>query len=147
MRRTSAVLLASLTLLLMVITAQSAAIKCKADEEYNECGSPCPPTCDSLNRVCPAVCKAGCFCKKGTVQNANGKCVPVKDCCSGNTVYNECGNDCPNTCKDVASSNPYPVLCTLNCYSGCFCKPGYVRLPNSKECVRPKHCPKNSKTY
>ncbi|XP_077116285.1 chymotrypsin inhibitor-like [Ranitomeya variabilis] len=82
MGRTSAVLLASLTLLVMVIAAQSADTGCKAGEEYNECGSGCPPTCDNLGRVdaCAAVCKSGCFCKAGTLRNNKGECVTKENC-------------------------------------------------------------------
>ncbi|XP_073513666.1 serine protease inhibitor swm-1-like [Phyllobates terribilis] len=145
MGRTSAVLLASLTLLVVIITVQSAATECKAGEEYKTCGSPCPPTCNNRSPICATVCKPGCFCKKGTMKNDKGKCVKVKDCCTGNTEYHECRNDCTNTCEDYYKADS--VVCPAYCSSGCFCKPGYVRLPNSKECVRPKHCPKNSKTY
>ncbi|XP_073511790.1 chymotrypsin inhibitor-like isoform X2 [Phyllobates terribilis] len=82
MGRTSAVLLASLTLLVMVIVAQSGATTCDTNEEYSTCGTACPVTCANRGTPvpCPAMCKTGCFCKKGTVRNANGKCVPVKDC-------------------------------------------------------------------
>ncbi|KAM4015761.1 serine protease inhibitor swm-1-like [Anomaloglossus baeobatrachus] len=144
MARSSAALLASLSLLVMVIAAHSAAT-CKAGEEYTTCGSSCPQTCgDNSERACPAVCVPGCFCKKGTIRNEKGECVKVAECCSGNTTYSECGNDCPNTCEAI--SGP-PVFCTADCSSGCFCDPGYVRLPGSKKCVRPEDCPKSSDSY
>ncbi|XP_073513669.1 serine protease inhibitor swm-1-like [Phyllobates terribilis] len=145
MGRTSAVLLASLTLLVMVIAVQSAATRCKADEEYNDCRQKtCARTCDNMNGGCDK-CVTGCVCKKGTVRNAKGKCVNVKDCCSGNTVYDKCGNNCGKTCEDAAHPNS-PAMCATVCSSGCFCKPGYV-LNNSGECVLPRHCPKSSNTY
>ncbi|CAJ0915561.1 unnamed protein product [Ranitomeya imitator] len=128
-------------LLFIAIVAPSAAIRCKAGEEYNNCGSPCQPSCSNRSPICADGCKTGCFCKEGTVRNDKGECVKVEKCCSGNTEYKECGNNCPNTCADYNS--PGPVFCPEYCTSGCFCKPGYKQLPNSKKCVLPKYCPKN----
>eukprot|EP01012_Entosiphon_sulcatum_P013615 TRINITY_DN1883_c0_g1_i1.p1 TRINITY_DN1883_c0_g1~~TRINITY_DN1883_c0_g1_i1.p1 ORF type:complete len:929 (+),score=164.55 TRINITY_DN1883_c0_g1_i1:130-2916(+) len=50
---------------------------CRADQEYQTCGSSCPPTCgvDSLAIVCSALCVPGCFCKSGTFLD------PVTDSC------------------------------------------------------------------
>ncbi|XP_073426616.1 von Willebrand factor-like [Dendrobates tinctorius] len=118
---------------------------CSGNTEYQQCGSACPPTCKNRSPICAAVCKSGCFCKKGTIRNDKGECVTVEKCCSGNTEYQGCGNDCPNTC--AAHNSPEPVMCTMQCSTGCFCKPGYKRLPNSKECVLPKYCPKSSNYY
>ncbi|XP_073426614.1 serine protease inhibitor swm-1-like [Dendrobates tinctorius] len=140
MGRTSAVLLASLTLLFMVIAAQSTATRCKADEEYNDCGSACPPTCNSRSPICAAVCVPGCFCKKGTIRNDKGECVKVEKSCSGNTEYQECGSACPPTCN-----NSSPV-CTKMCTPGCFCKKGTIR--NDKgECVKVEKCCSGSTEY
>ncbi|XP_077112439.1 zonadhesin-like [Ranitomeya variabilis] len=145
MGRTSAALLASLTLLFIAIIVPSAATRCKAGEVYNGCGSPCPPSCSNRSPICADMCKSGCFCKNGTMRNDKGECVKVEKCCSGNTIFKECGNNCPNTCADYNS--PGPVMCPKYCTSGCFCKPGYKQLPNSKKCVLPKYCPKNGNTY
>ncbi|XP_077116288.1 zonadhesin-like [Ranitomeya variabilis] len=146
MGRTSAALLASLTLLFIAFAAPSAATRCKAGEVYR-CGSPCPPSCSNRSPICPKSdgCKPGCFCKKGTIRNDEGECVKVEKCCSGNTIFNGCGNNCPNTCADYNS--PGPVMCPEYCTPGCICKPGYKQLPNSKECVLPEYCPKGSYTY
>ncbi|XP_073513667.1 mucin-5B-like [Phyllobates terribilis] len=146
MGRTSAVLLASLTLLVMVIAVQSAAIiRCVAGREYNDCSQAiCQQTCDNMNAGCSDKCVPGCICKKGTVQNAEGECVKKEDCCSGNTVYDDCGNNYGKTCEDAAHPNS-PAMCAAVCSSGCFCKPGYV-LNNSGECVLPEDCPKSSNT-
>jgi hypothetical protein len=55
--------------------------ECDANEEYSQCGTPCPSTCDRPEEIfCRAKCGPGCFCKKGLVRNAAKKCVEVKQC-------------------------------------------------------------------
>lgn len=54
-------------------------------EEYTDCGSACPLTCDNPTGedvMCIDVCVPGCFCKKGYVRDENGKCVEPKNCAS-----------------------------------------------------------------
>ncbi|GBN77280.1 hypothetical protein AVEN_172701-1 [Araneus ventricosus] len=53
-------------------------------EEFQECGSTCPDTCENRGRPppgsCPYRCNRGCFCKKGLYRTKSGQCVPLKDC-------------------------------------------------------------------
>ncbi|XP_015794061.1 P17/29C-like protein DDB_G0287399 [Tetranychus urticae] len=54
---------------------------CPNSKVYTDCGSACPPTCANPNPgPCAAVCVKGCFCPKGTLENASGEC--VKQCSS-----------------------------------------------------------------
>ncbi|XP_015793763.1 von Willebrand factor-like [Tetranychus urticae] len=83
---------------------------------YSTCGSACPPTCANPNPICSQQCVEGCFCPKGTIEDASGKCVKQ---CSKSKVYNECGSLCPPTC-----ANPKPGPCAAVCVKGCFCPKG-----------------------
>lgn len=50
--------------------------KCFENENFLDCGSSCPDTCDNYknpNRICTLQCVQGCFCKAGLVLNADGK--------------------------------------------------------------------------
>ncbi|GBN93795.1 Putative uncharacterized protein FLJ37770 [Araneus ventricosus] len=53
-------------------------------EEFQECGSTCPDTCENRGRPppgsCPYRCNRGCFCRKGLYRTKSGQCVPLKDC-------------------------------------------------------------------
>ncbi|XP_055527167.1 mucin-6-like [Wyeomyia smithii] len=56
---------------------------CGPNEQYSECGSTCPKTCDSINqepRPCSMLCVKGCFCKEGYVRNSEDKCVRPYEC-------------------------------------------------------------------
>ncbi|CAL1266710.1 unnamed protein product [Larinioides sclopetarius] len=55
---------------------------CTEDEEYQECGSACPSTCENIgkNLPCTLQCVPGCFCKKGLVRNDQGDCVEPEEC-------------------------------------------------------------------
>ncbi|GBM98796.1 Zonadhesin [Araneus ventricosus] len=114
-------------------------VVCGENEEFNTCGTSCPATCPSLTeqRLCPAGCVKGCFCKPGFVRNPSGKCVPPDLCpvvCGENEVFQECGTACPANC-----TNPRPS-CITNCVRGCFCRVGFIRDPSGR-CVRPEQCP------
>ncbi|CAF0815420.1 unnamed protein product [Adineta steineri] len=112
--------------------------------EYTECGSSCPRTChDERNpvrkfRICPAICQAGCFCKKGFVLGNNGTCVKPETCCLAiNGLYKTCGSTCPQTCK-----NKNNLFCHLPCASGCFCANDGVRKTNeiNSPCILKTKC-------
>ena len=80
-------------------------IVCGENEEWNNCGSGCPPKCsDSKPQICTAQCVTGCFCKKGYKLDDDGNCISE--------------DECPKT---------FDPVCPLRCKSGsdgcndCFC--------------------------
>ncbi len=42
---------------------------CPNNKVYTECGSACPPSCETYGKIIPCTlqCVQGCFCKKGMV--------------------------------------------------------------------------------
>ncbi|KAF5654706.1 Chymotrypsin-elastase inhibitor ixodidin [Fusarium heterosporum] len=55
--------------------------KCPAGEQFSECGTACPLTCDNPEpQPCTQQCVRGCFCKEGTIRNKSGSCVPHNKC-------------------------------------------------------------------
>ncbi|CAF3735630.1 unnamed protein product [Rotaria socialis] len=118
---------------------------CGKHEEYLQCGSACPPTCDDLRypvpkplKLCIELCKSGCFCTKGYYRAANGECVAPEKCCGSNERYNACGSACVETC------NKKPTGCTKQCVAGCFCGcSDYVRQSNTtgSACIHRDDCP------
>ncbi|XP_077291437.1 zonadhesin-like isoform X2 [Arctopsyche grandis] len=123
--------------------------KCKGyNEEFNDCGSACPDTCDNymIQHNCTRQCKKGCFCKAGYVRDEDWFCVLPKDCppavpplpvCKKqNETYTVCGSNCPQTCANYEK----PKRCSKICVPGCFCKKGYVKNYNNT-CVLIKECP------
>ncbi|XP_044744019.1 zonadhesin-like [Chrysoperla carnea] len=119
--------------------------KCFDNEEYQECGTACPDTCDNYrnpNRPCTKQCVQGCFCKPGLVLNSDGKCISPDQCppptCGEHEVYTDCGTACPDTCSNLGTK----LNCIALCVPGCFCEQGYVRSASGK-CVLPSQCPVN----
>lgn len=56
----------------------TAANDCRADEDFDMCGSACHPTCITKNAevaACPKNCVPGCYCKANLFRNADGACV------------------------------------------------------------------------
>lgn len=52
-------------------------------EEYNQCGTACPATCDNLGYAirCVNKCVKGCFCQDGYVRNEQThECVLPSEC-------------------------------------------------------------------
>ena len=120
---------------------------CGKNQEYNDCGTSCPPTCDDFSyplpkplKRCTAACIAGCFCKEGFYRTDKNRCVPPEKCCNGeNEVFNGCGTACPETCDYK------PTACTRQCVQGCFCKSSNcIRKDNSTNspCISRKECSK-----
>lgn len=55
--------------------------RCGKNEEYSDCGSACPDSCQRRNRHCIQRCESGCFCKKGYIRDdATGNCVREEEC-------------------------------------------------------------------
>uniref|UniRef100_A0A0M3IYJ7 TIL domain-containing protein n=1 Tax=Anisakis simplex TaxID=6269 RepID=A0A0M3IYJ7_ANISI len=53
------------------------------NEEFQQCGSACPKTCDGSNStaICNLQCVQGCFCKMGYVlDRTGGVCVRETEC-------------------------------------------------------------------
>ncbi|XP_055949174.1 zonadhesin-like isoform X5 [Argiope bruennichi] len=117
---------------------------CDEDEEYQVCGSGCPPSCKNLgkNLPCTFQCVPGCFCRKGMVRNDEGECVEPEECpqetCGEDEEYRDCGSACPATCSNLGKKQ----ICTQQCVPGCFCREGLVRNEEN-ECVEPEECPEN----
>ncbi|CAF0766820.1 unnamed protein product [Rotaria sordida] len=119
--------------------------QCGDNEEYQQCGSACPPTCNDFSyplpkepQACIAICKPGCFCKKGYFRTNNNQCVQQEKCCTGdNEQYTDCGPACVETCNYV------PQVCTEQCVRGCFCQStDCVRKDNStgSTCIKREQC-------
>ena len=58
---------------------------CKLRQVFDQCTSPCPRTCEDIQRntpekACITVCKPGCKCERGYIINNMGECVPEKLC-------------------------------------------------------------------
>ncbi|KAG8546142.1 hypothetical protein GDO81_019692 [Engystomops pustulosus] len=147
MAQTLVVLLSSLSLFLLMVTAQDPKISCEKAEgkEYSKCKGHCQPTCDNFTPPCDKRCIEGCVCQKGFVADNTGKCVKQESCCTGgNTTYSDCGSDCGKFCKGPKD----PIVdCFFppdqKCFPGCYCLPGYTHEKlGSKRCVLPADCPK-----
>ncbi|KAK6758233.1 hypothetical protein RB195_015822 [Necator americanus] len=112
---------------------------CGANEEFNECGSACEPTCrEPRPIVCTLQCVIGCQCKSGFFRDDRNECVAECDnassnICAVNEEFKQCGTACEPSCE-----NPKPSVCSAQCVVNvCQCKSGFLR--NSKEqCV--EHC-------
>lgn len=59
--------------------------------------------------------------------------------CPANETYNDCGSQCPPTCRNPLNVG---VDCILSCASGCFCNEGLVRN-RYDECVAIYHSDDN----
>ncbi|CAO1396965.1 unnamed protein product [Diamesa tonsa] len=125
------------------------------------CNGQCPaneimdcrnPTC--LNEGCvlsrrPCLdvpCEKRCYCADGFAR-INGVCVPREkcntdpppmDCKDPNASFKSCGSACEPTCD-----KPNPLICTMNCVSGCFCNAGYMK-DSTGVCIPIEKCPKPS---
>ncbi|GFQ88838.1 zonadhesin [Trichonephila clavata] len=115
--------------------------KCGVDEEFYQCTPNCKNTCENIQNP-TALCQCGppgCFCKRGLVKRADGKCVPPNQCpakCGKDEQYYQCTPSCKNTCENF--HNPR-VRCRCG-PPGCFCREGLVRRADGK-CVSPNQCP------
>ena len=55
-------------------------IDCPGDMVYQQCGQPCPQTCDTHeDEECVGRCVEGCFCPSGKVL-WNGNCINSSEC-------------------------------------------------------------------
>ncbi|XP_072749562.1 chymotrypsin inhibitor-like [Anoplolepis gracilipes] len=67
---------------LSTVWGQKLPKKCGKNEQWNECGSACPPKCHPPKKpqLCATVCVKGCECKPGYLRNSQKKCVRPCDC-------------------------------------------------------------------
>ncbi|XP_041976212.1 zonadhesin-like isoform X2 [Aricia agestis] len=129
--------------------------KCTGPNEYYSCGPACDNVCSELSirnqTNCDIInikCNGKCYCIKGYARDANGICVPIKDCppqCGRNQEYVECPDAVcrPKTCDQVGLPVACPDLSTgLSCQSkpGCICSEGYVQHQNGT-CIPYSACP------
>ncbi|XP_044006509.1 balbiani ring protein 3-like isoform X2 [Aphidius gifuensis] len=118
-------------------------------DEYTNCGSSCPLTCDKPKRVdvCLAVCVPNtCECKSPYIRDTkSGQCVKPDQCpppkanCTGGPYdeYTDCGSLCPPTCD-----KPEGGICAAVCVENtCQCESPYIRDTKSGQCVKPDQCP------
>merc|ERR1712002_1403481 len=82
---------------------------CGVNEEFKECGTACPGTCQNGGGVqpCQKLCVTGCFCKQGFILDEQSeKCVLKKDCpAEGPTQVGE-GESC-----NLSLSPPHQTIC------------------------------------
>ncbi|KAL5505913.1 hypothetical protein EMCRGX_G007458 [Ephydatia muelleri] len=121
-------------------------------KECIECGGTI--TCANPNPIiCPAICKIGCTCAEGTIQDEEtGQCVetcpstPSLPGCPYGLIFVEClscGNR-PLTCDDHELTP-----CPLICISGCDCPEGEVLDITTGKCVSKEcqKCPFDGQVY
>ncbi|XP_076156227.1 zonadhesin-like [Alosa pseudoharengus] len=96
-------------------------------------------------------CELKCRCNPPSVSCSKGECPRSQECsvqggllgcypiaeltCPPNSDFLECGPSCVPTCQKPKISSS---ICTLNCVSGCFCRPGFVLSGN--RCVAVDKC-------
>ncbi|XP_078669843.1 zonadhesin-like [Branchiostoma floridae x Branchiostoma belcheri] len=120
--------------------------ECPPHSTWDDCGSACPTTCDSLgtNVICPEICVSGCACDGGYVLN-NGRCIPEEQCgrteCPPHSTWDDCGLACPTTCDNLGTD----ILCPRICIAGCACDDGYVL--NNGSCIPEEQCPSDGCNY
>ncbi|XP_011166051.2 chymotrypsin inhibitor-like [Solenopsis invicta] len=79
MSHASFVLLVTVGVLCSMTAAQEG--QCALNEEWTNCGTACPQTCDSPPvQACTANCVVGCQCREGYVLNNSGQCVLLSEC-------------------------------------------------------------------
>ncbi|XP_071498746.1 uncharacterized protein [Diadema antillarum] len=111
--------------------------RCPNGMVFKSCGSGCGPSrCGdppNSRRICPAVCRPGCYCPEGLVIDRSGdRCVTPAQCdrCPPGMTFNGCGSGCgPARCGDPPNSRRF---CPAVCRPGCYCPAGNfgIRLVN-----------------
>lgn len=113
-------------------------VTCNVNEVENACSIACRDSCDE--RAClfdRTPCKRGCSCIEG-YKRIQGVCLRASECsttggqCSTNEVWDECANDCKDSCnKDCVAAQ--------FCSRRCVCAGGLKRV--GSRCVPESQCP------
>lgn len=71
-----------LDLIFLFFHSESKLEQCSSErQEFNECGTACPPTCYLPNpEFCTRECVARCFCKEGYFEALDGQCYTEQEC-------------------------------------------------------------------
>ncbi|XP_063893818.1 zonadhesin isoform X2 [Helicoverpa armigera] len=122
--------------------------RCKVNEVFSDCPSPCQATCANPNTNQPCIKKCmppGCVCKPGFVRSKeNGECIELQNCpvlgCKGdrNATFVDCPSACPLTCADNGIFKPCLAACLP---SDCQCNDGYVLTERGGKCIKQEDCP------
>ncbi|XP_072174259.1 scavenger receptor cysteine-rich domain-containing protein DMBT1-like [Diadema setosum] len=119
--------------------------RCPTGMVFKSCGSGCGPArCGdppNSRRICPAVCRPGCYCPEGLVIDRSGdRCVTPAQCdrCPPGMTFNGCGSGCgPARCGVPPNSRRF---CPAVCRPGCYCPAGLVTDWSGNRCVTPAQC-------
>ncbi|GIX68945.1 zonadhesin [Caerostris extrusa] len=115
---------------------------CGENEEFKQCGTACPATCLNRNTkiLCQEKCVRGCFCRDSFIRDSSGKCVLPRFCQLVICGENEEFKECGTACPATCVNRNKKILCQEKCIRGCFCRDGFVRDPSGK-CCPPEQCP------
>ncbi|XP_018421154.1 PREDICTED: mucin-6, partial [Nanorana parkeri] len=98
---------------------------CPSNQIYEECASPCSPTCSNPQYTCNSHCVYGCFCPPGTVLDdlsRDNTCVPVSDCpcffngqiySPGDHIRTDCSVCQCNAGQWSCTNTPCPGRCAI----------------------------------
>jgi len=126
---------------------------CGINERFWDCGPAIEFTCENFEKKLnsPKYCVAGCFCDQGFVRKSPGECVRREECppreCGANEFFSMCG---PHTICTRSCDHLHIVHCPPSCTAGCFCNNGFVRDPETWQCITVDQCPSDcgpNKTY
>ncbi|CAL1298894.1 unnamed protein product [Larinioides sclopetarius] len=120
---------------------------CGENERYSGCGTACPLTCDNFDnppKICPAMCRIGCECKKGYIRSPDGRCVTPEDCPNRSSIEKNC-EDKPDRGMCLAYFPAYYYdketnTCKKFIYGGC--QGNGNRYRTEEECL--ENCAKSS---
>lgn len=126
---------------------------CNQNEQWNDCGTACPETCEGKLEICTLQCVPGCECKSGFVRNRN-QCIPKGVCpesspnqssqhCQIDEMHSDCAKEC--TCIEFQRTGNCREICAGLGANGagmpCFCKDGFVRASaTNRTCISKDTC-------
>uniref|UniRef100_A0A0N4YEK2 TIL domain-containing protein n=1 Tax=Nippostrongylus brasiliensis TaxID=27835 RepID=A0A0N4YEK2_NIPBR len=113
------------------VVIKSCSETCGTNEQYNECGSACEPSCKNPKpEMCTMQCVVGCQCKSGFFRDDSGQC--VAKCSSTEPSLPPCSQvKCPKGTKCLFRCQPDRVkrdyrgtktCATMKCPPGTKCE-------------------------